>query len=92
VTDIVITPLERGSFRAEITEGPLTTGHRVSVPEGLLDRLGLSQVDEELVVRETIRFLLEREPATSILPDFSLEDVPKYFAEFPEELRQRLRG
>jgi hypothetical protein len=92
VTGILIVPLEPGSFRAEITEGPFPTSHRVSVPDGLLDRLGLSGVDEELVVRETIRFLLEREPATSILPDFSLEDVPKYFPEFHDELRQRLRA
>jgi hypothetical protein len=91
VTNILVIPLEPGSFRAEITEGPLTTSHRVSVPDGLLDRLGLSRVEEELVVRETILFLLEREPATSILPDFSLDDVPKYFAEFHDEVRRRLR-
>ena len=90
MTDVVVTPLGEGSFRAEVTEGPLTTSHRVSVPDDFLDRLGLRGVDEELVVRETIRFLLEREPATSILPDFSLEDVPRYFAEFREELSRRL--
>jgi hypothetical protein len=60
------------------------------VPTGLLDRLGLGDVDRELVVRETVKFLLEREPATSILPDFSLEDVSRYFPEFHDELRRRL--
>jgi hypothetical protein len=90
VTDVLITPLEPGSFRAEITEGPFPTSHRVNVPSGLLNRWGLGGVDEELVVRETIRFLLEREPATSILPDFSLEDVSRYFPEFHDELRRRV--
>jgi hypothetical protein len=41
-------------------------------------------------VQETMRFLLEREPATSILPEFSLEDVSRFFPEFYEELRRRL--
>jgi hypothetical protein len=90
VTDIVITPLEPGRFRAEVSEGHLTTSHRVIVPDGLLDEIGLANADRERVVQETMRFLLEREPATSILPEFSLEDVPRYFQDFYEELRRRL--
>jgi hypothetical protein len=90
MTDIVITPLEPGRFRAEVSEGHLTTSHRVIVPENALEDAGLTGADHERVVQETIRFLLEREPATSILPEFSLEDVPRYFPEFYEELRQRL--
>lgn len=90
MTDVVITPLEPGRFRAEVTEGHLTTSHRVLVPDGLLDELGLAESDREQVVQETIRFLLEREPATSILPEFSLQDVPRYFPEFYEELGRRL--
>ena len=37
-----------------------------------------------------VDFLLEREPATSILPEFSLVDVSRYFPDFPKELRRRL--
>jgi hypothetical protein len=90
MTDVLITPLEPGEFRAEVTEGPLTTSHRVSVTDGVLDQAGLSGVDHERVVQETMRFLLEREPATSILPEFSLEDVSRFFPEFYQELRRRL--
>lgn len=90
MSDIVITPLEPGRYRAEITEGHLTTSHRVIVPDGVLEELGIAAVDHERVVQETMRFLLEREPATSILPDFSLEDIPRYFPEFYEELRLRV--
>jgi hypothetical protein len=90
MTDIVITPLEPGRFRAELTGGHLTTSHRVVVPDGLLNELGVPGVDSERVVLETMRFLLEREPATSILPEFSLEDVPRYFPDFFEKLRLRL--
>jgi len=90
VRDIVMTPLEPGRFRAEVTEGHLTTSHRVIVPDGLLDEVGLAGADEERVVQETMRFLLEREPATSILPEFALDDVPRYFEDFYENLRRRL--
>ena len=90
MADIVITPLEPGSFRAEVTEGPLTTSHRVTIPDGLAEDLGIEGADAELLVQETMRFLLEREPATSILPQFSLDDVPRYFPEFLQDLRRRL--
>jgi hypothetical protein len=90
MTDVLITPLEPGKFRAEVTEGHLTTSHRVNLTDGVLDGAGLSGADHERVVQETMRFLLEREPATSILPEFSLEDVSRFFPEFYEELRRRL--
>ena len=66
------------------------TGHKVRLSRSFLDELLLSGVDEELIVRETFDFLLEREPATSILPEFSLVDVSRYFPDFPEELQRRL--
>lgn len=31
-------------------------------------------------------FLLDREPATSILPRFSLDVIGRYFPEYPAEL------
>ena len=34
--------------------------------------------------------LLEREPATSILGQFSLSDISRYFPEYPGELADRL--
>ena len=79
-----------GEYGVEVEEGNEITGHKVRLPQAFLDDLLLAGVDEELIVRETIDFLLEREPATSILPEFSLEDVSRYFPEFPEELQRRL--
>jgi hypothetical protein len=79
-----------GEYGVELEEGNEITGHKVRLPQSFLDDLLLSGVDEERIVRETFDFLLEREPATSILPEFSLEDVTRYFPEFPEELQRRL--
>ena len=52
--------------------------------------LSLPEEDLEGVVRESFEFLLEREPASSIMTEFSLDVVPNYFPEFKEELPKRL--
>jgi hypothetical protein len=41
-------------------------------------------------VRQPFRFLLERKPATSILRQFSLSDISRYFPEYPSEFERRL--
>jgi hypothetical protein len=85
-----VVPMAPNEYGVEVEEGNEVTGHRVRLPETFLDDLLLRDVDQELIVRETIDFLLEREPATSILSEFSLEDVSRYFPEFPKELQRRL--
>jgi hypothetical protein len=78
------------AFRVEVREGQRETTHQVTVPERLGEGLELRDDDLERVVRESFRFLLEREPATSILRQFSLGDIPRYFPEYPSELERRL--
>lgn len=90
MTDIAITTMDPGTYGVEVTEGTVTTGHRVTVPTDLLDDLVLGDEEPELVVRASIEFLLEREPATAILSEFSLADIPGYFPEYPDELKARL--
>ena len=58
--------------------------HRVSVPA----RFGNDDV--ERVVRVSFEFLLEREPASAILPEFSLDVIGRYFPEYEAELPRRL--
>ena len=90
MTEVAVTPMEPGRFGVQVTEGTATTSHVVRVDDGALERLGLADADPERVVRESILFLLEREPATSILSDFSLEDIGRYFPEYTEEIPARL--
>jgi hypothetical protein len=61
------------------------------VPEGLADQLGWGDADESELVRESFVFLLEREPASSILPSFSLDVIGRYFPEYENEIRRRDR-
>ena len=86
MADISITPVAPGVFRVEVREGQGETTHQVTVPERLGERLELREDDLERVVRESFRFLLEREPATSILRQFSLGDIARFFPEYPGNL------
>jgi hypothetical protein len=90
MTTMHVVSMAPNEFGVEVTEGNEVTGHKIRLSPGFLDDLLLTGVDQETIVRETFDFLLEREPATSILPEFSLEDVSRYFPEFPEELQRRL--
>ena len=93
MTTITVRPIGTHQYGVQVTEGDLTTSHTVTVPEDLLDEWGMLDAageDEERVVRESFEFLLEREPATSILGDFSLSVIPRYFPEYSEELARRL--
>lgn len=90
MSQINLSPMGPHQFGVQVSEGDVTTSHQVTVPESLLDELGLSETDEEAVVRESFQFLLEREPATSIMKEFSLDVIPGYFPEYSEELSRRL--
>jgi hypothetical protein len=90
MADISITPVAPRVFRVEVREGQGATTHQVTVPERLGETLELREDDLERVVLASFRFLLEREPATSILRQFSLSDIARYFPEYPSELERRL--
>jgi len=90
VSQINLSPMGPHQFGVQVTEGDVTTSHQVTVPESLLDDLNLVDADEETVVRESFAFLLEREPATSIMKEFSLDVIPRYFPDYSEELSRRL--
>ena len=89
MADITVTASERDplEFDVEVASGRLHTSHRVTVPEDLPGRFGTLP---ETLVRTSFEFLLEREPATSILPEFSLSVISRYFPEYLDEMASRL--
>jgi len=89
VGSIRATRAQNGTFDVEVHEGANTTSHTVTVPPHLLEALGWSSGDDTMLVRQSFEFLLEREPATSILRRFSLEVIGDYFPEYVEEMRRR---
>ena len=68
----------------------VTTEHRVRLTKSDLERLSRGRSAEELL-QESFRFLLEREPNTSILGSFDLPVIGRYFPEYEREIRARLR-
>lgn len=65
------------------------TQHRVRVTSDDLDRWAEGRSAEELLA-ESFRFLLEREPNTSILATFDLPVINRYFPEYDRDIRIRL--
>jgi hypothetical protein len=81
MADIRVTPLSAREYEVTI-DG--TSRHRVTVPARFGDE------NLERVVRASFQFLLEREPASSILGEFSLDVIGRYFPEYEDELPRRL--
>jgi len=79
-----------GTFTVKVKAPKTETSHVVTVPAGLASRLGAGGVPAEELVRASFLFLLDREPATSILPRFSLDVIGRYFPEYPAELAKYL--
>ena len=75
-----------------IREGPFATEHRVTVAPGDLARLDPGAVDPERLIRAAFAFLLEREPASSILRSFDLPVIGNYFPAWEADVHARLAG
>ncbi len=89
MTNIDVTSLDDDRFGVQVREGDITTSHLVRVPQAMLDDLRLDAGREE-VVRESLGFLLEREPAASIASELSLDEIARSYPEYYDELRLRL--
>jgi hypothetical protein len=79
-----------GSFTVKVRGPKLETSHVVTVPNGLGEAVGAPGVPLEELVRASFMFLLDREPASAVLPRFSLDVISRYFPEYPSELDKYL--
>ena len=90
--DITVTGRPDGCFEVVVDDGRSRTSHVVTVPTGLAGELGAPGCDDSRIVRSSFEFLLEREPATSILQRFRLDVIERYFPEYRHEMARRLTG
>lgn len=58
---------------------------RVTLDEKTYAKLAAGRTKEQLI-SDAFRFLLMREPKESILEEFSIVEIKKYFPEFEEEI------
>lgn len=74
----------------EVRDGAETTHHTVAVSQAEAARWGRGEQDEDVedLVRRSFDFLLDREPATSILRRFDLSVIQSYFPDYDREFRR----
>jgi hypothetical protein len=86
---IQIRRLSGDEYEVRISSAVPTT-HRITLHEIDRQRLGGSQIPAARLIEESFRFLLEREPNTSILSTFDLPVIGRYFPEYDAEIARRL--
>ncbi|MEP7071898.1 MAG: hypothetical protein ABI839_05890 [Verrucomicrobiota bacterium] len=72
-------------------EGKATTTHRVHLQEKDRLRLAGENVPPEDLIAQSFAFLLDREPASSILREFDLLLISRYFPEYEKEISAKMR-
>ena len=65
-----------------------TTTHTVTVTDLSLSDLSDSNVTKTQLLEFSFRFLLEREPNTSILSSFDINVISGYFSDYKDEVRR----
>ena len=88
VSDITVAPQD-GGFAVTVRQGRATTRHTVVVPAELPAAVGWDGLPHADLVRASFEFLLEREPASSILTRFRLDVIADYFPDYRREIRRR---
>lgn len=88
---IQVEPIDAGRYQVTIAEGASQTTHLVSLKAGYYEKLTGKQVSEEELIEQSFRFLLEREPKESILREFDLPVIGRYFPDYENEIRRRLQ-
>ena len=89
-TTIHVEPSGPGRFRVTVNEGASKSIHTVSLSPDYYEKLTGNQVPEEILIERSFHFLLEREPKESILREFDLPLIGRYFPDYESEIRQRL--
>jgi len=88
----VICRLTPGGFACDVTVGTdvAATRHTVSVSQDDLARLAPGHYDPEELVATSFAFLLEREPRESILREFELPVIERYFPGYEAQVRRQM--
>lgn len=87
---IDVREIDETTFEVTV-QGSTTTTHEVTVSPDYHQQLTGGDVPPEKLVEESFEFLLEREANTSILSSFDLPVIGRYFPEYEDEIRKRVR-
>ena len=84
---ISIKKLSDDVFEVTVAENSITT-HRVTVTDQSLNDLTDNNVTKTQLLEFSFKFLLEREPNTSILSSFDINVISRYFSDYKDEVRR----
>jgi len=83
---IDVIPMGDGTFRVDVSSDTTMT-FEVTVPAGYAARLTGGDAPESDLVKRSFEFLLEREPASSILQSFELPVIAHYFPDYEDTMK-----
>ena len=84
---VSIRKLSDDVFEVTVTKTSTTT-HTVTVTDQSLTDLTDDKVTKTQLLKFSFKFLLEREPNTSILSSFDINVISKYFSDYGDEVRR----
>lgn len=85
-------PSGRGwTFQVTVSEGGSQTVHHVTLTSEAYERLAGGACGPDELVRRSFEYLLEREPKESILREFDIMVIARYFPEYEDEIARRVR-
>jgi len=83
---ISVEEISTTKYRVTVIEGKTKTTHDVTLTGSDLRRYAAGRSPESLL-EVSFEFLLQREPQESILRQFTLSDVERYFPDYPKIIR-----
>ncbi len=84
---IKISKITEEIFQVTVTESS-TTIHKVTLSNEVYKNLSNSKISEIELIKKSFEFLLERESNQSILKEFNLEMIEKYFPEYRKLIKK----
>ena len=79
---IVVEKLNDQEFTVTVEEGTSKTQHKVTLDQKYYQQLTKGKITKEQLISKSFEFLLKREPRESILSQFNLKVISRYFSEY----------
>ncbi len=79
---ILINKISSTNFNVKIIENNSNTNHLVTLTDDYYFDITNNSISKKDLIKKSFIFLLERESKESILPQFDLRDISKYFPDY----------
>lgn len=87
---ISVEKVDERRFKVSVAGNGDRTTHEVTLEPEYHRRLTGGRITPEELIEKSFEFLLEREPASSILRRFDLPVIGRYFPEYEQVIRERV--